>query len=230
MAHETIWDSHPKSKAAPNRRWYARAPREERRRGGGAGGRSWTAGARIARAGVCRPAEGRGQGRRPRLIRASSKGRGGRRGEGPGVRASRRGGRCLIDAFVRSHVAIDQPAHERSRVCNSTRGVIRKYNLVICRRCFRDYAKDIGFVKVRHRRPATVARVRYTRGRCIDSPRGRKKLTAFPFPSDRDCVSAHSTDKSAVIRQGLRGAARPRGAPSGRSSLVGAVTTTSVVS
>ena len=27
-------------------------------------------------------------------------------------------------------------------------GIIRKYNLNICRQCFREYAKDIGFVKV----------------------------------------------------------------------------------
>ena len=188
--------------------------------------------ARESRGRVCVSAGGgAGAGAEAEIDPCIVGGRVGRRGEGPGVRASRRGGRCLIDAFVRSHVAIDQPAHERSRVCNSTRGVIRKYNLVICRRCFRDYAKDIGFVKVRHRRRAPRRwRVRCTRGRCIDSPRGRKKLTAFPYPSDRDCVFAHSTDKSAVIRQGLRGAARPRGAPSGRSSLVGAVTTTSVVS
>ena len=36
-----------------------------------------------------------------------------------------------------------------SRVCNTPRGIIRKYGINICRRCFRDYAKDIGFQKVR---------------------------------------------------------------------------------
>ena len=35
------------------------------------------------------------------------------------------------------------------RVCHSPRGLIRKYGLDICRRCFREYAKDIGFVKYR---------------------------------------------------------------------------------
>lgn len=40
------------------------------------------------------------------------------------------------------------PASARcSRVCHSLRGLIRKYDLDICRRCFREYAKDIGFVK-----------------------------------------------------------------------------------
>ena len=36
-----------------------------------------------------------------------------------------------------------------SRVCGNQWGIIRKYNLNICRQCFREYAKDIGFVKVR---------------------------------------------------------------------------------
>jgi len=33
------------------------------------------------------------------------------------------------------------------RICHSLRGLIRKYGLDICRRCFREYAKDIGFIK-----------------------------------------------------------------------------------
>ena len=37
----------------------------------------------------------------------------------------------------------------RSRVCNNTHGLIRKYGLDLCRRCFREYATDIGFVKYR---------------------------------------------------------------------------------
>lgn len=37
----------------------------------------------------------------------------------------------------------------RSRVCGNGGGIIRKYGLNICRQCFREYAKDIGFVKVR---------------------------------------------------------------------------------
>jgi hypothetical protein len=35
-----------------------------------------------------------------------------------------------------------------SRVCKNTHGLIRKYGLNICRRCFREYANDIGFKKV----------------------------------------------------------------------------------
>ena len=35
-----------------------------------------------------------------------------------------------------------------SRVCASKHGLIRKYNMNICRQCFREYANDIGFIKV----------------------------------------------------------------------------------
>ncbi|TPX69137.1 hypothetical protein SpCBS45565_g02679 [Spizellomyces sp. 'palustris'] len=35
------------------------------------------------------------------------------------------------------------------RVCSHQAGLIRKYNLNICRQCFREYALDIGFIKVR---------------------------------------------------------------------------------
>ncbi|KAK9321188.1 ribosomal protein S14 [Lipomyces orientalis] len=35
------------------------------------------------------------------------------------------------------------------RVCAHQAGLIRKYGLNICRQCFREYSKDIGFVKNR---------------------------------------------------------------------------------
>ncbi|ETE62526.1 40S ribosomal protein S29, partial [Ophiophagus hannah] len=35
----------------------------------------------------------------------------------------------------------------RSRVCSNRHGLIRKYGLNMCRQCFRQYAKDIGFIK-----------------------------------------------------------------------------------
>ena len=38
-----------------------------------------------------------------------------------------------------------------SRVCGNRHGLIRKYGLNICRQCFRERAKDIGFQKVRTR-------------------------------------------------------------------------------
>ncbi|KAG5918482.1 40S ribosomal protein S29 [Claviceps capensis] len=34
------------------------------------------------------------------------------------------------------------------RVCKHTAGLIRKYDLNLCRQCFREKSKDIGFVKV----------------------------------------------------------------------------------
>ncbi|ELW46991.1 40S ribosomal protein S29 [Tupaia chinensis] len=37
------------------------------------------------------------------------------------------------------------------RVCSNRHGLIRKYGLNMCRQCFRQYAKDIGFIKVRVR-------------------------------------------------------------------------------
>ncbi len=33
------------------------------------------------------------------------------------------------------------------RVCGTARGLIRKYGLQICRRCFREVAETIGFRK-----------------------------------------------------------------------------------
>lgn len=35
------------------------------------------------------------------------------------------------------------------RVCGHVAGLIRKYELNVCRQCFREYSKDIGFQKVR---------------------------------------------------------------------------------
>jgi len=35
----------------------------------------------------------------------------------------------------------------RSRVCGAHQGLIRKYGLMICRRCFRERAEQIGFLK-----------------------------------------------------------------------------------
>lgn len=38
-----------------------------------------------------------------------------------------------------------------SRKCNNNHGLIRKYNMMLCRRCFRENATQIGFIKVRYR-------------------------------------------------------------------------------
>lgn len=39
------------------------------------------------------------------------------------------------------------PGSRMCRVCTSRKGLIRKYNMMICRRCFRERAADIGFQK-----------------------------------------------------------------------------------
>ena len=54
-----------------------------------------------------------------------------------------------LDLRTSSSLTSASPVLPRSRVCANQWGIIRKYNLNICRQCFREYAKDIGFVKVR---------------------------------------------------------------------------------
>jgi len=36
----------------------------------------------------------------------------------------------------------------KCRFCEAKRGLIRKYNLYICRRCFNDFAGELGFKKL----------------------------------------------------------------------------------
>lgn len=36
-----------------------------------------------------------------------------------------------------------------SRVCTHKAGLIRKYGVMLCRQCFREKSRDIGFLKVR---------------------------------------------------------------------------------
>ncbi len=35
----------------------------------------------------------------------------------------------------------------KCKVCNNQKAIIRKYKIDICRQCFRERAKDIGFIK-----------------------------------------------------------------------------------
>ena len=44
--------------------------------------------------------------------------------------------------------SVVMPSLSCSRVCSNRHGLIRKYGLNMCRQCFRQYAKDIGFIKV----------------------------------------------------------------------------------
>jgi small subunit ribosomal protein S14 len=36
----------------------------------------------------------------------------------------------------------------KCRFCETQKGLIRKYNLYICRRCFKDYADKLGFKRL----------------------------------------------------------------------------------
>ncbi|MDK0713547.1 30S ribosomal protein S14 [Clostridium perfringens] len=47
-----------------------------------------------------------------------------------------------------SHPKKYGPGSRYCRVCKNTHGLIRKYGLNMCRRCFREYADDIGFKKL----------------------------------------------------------------------------------
>ncbi|KAK9831978.1 hypothetical protein WJX81_005586 [Elliptochloris bilobata] len=64
------------------------------------------------------------------------------------------------------------------RVCANHWGLIRKYGLNICRQCFREYAKDIGFVKVRALELCRLAAVKLLR----ENQRG---LAERAFPARR---------------------------------------------
>lgn len=75
-----------------------------------------------------------------------------------GCHTSSKTNECLLSSFA---IAVKmtnlQYTHPRNygkdsrhcRVCHTTRGLIRKYHLDMCRRCFRERATQIGFVKVR---------------------------------------------------------------------------------
>lgn len=52
-------------------------------------------------------------------------------------------------ALVNSHPKKYGKGGRHCRVCSNQHGLIRKYGLNMCRQCFRVYAKDIGFMKVR---------------------------------------------------------------------------------
>ncbi|CCD61868.1 Small ribosomal subunit protein uS14 [Caenorhabditis elegans] len=47
-----------------------------------------------------------------------------------------------------SHPRKFGPGSRSCRVCAGHHGLIRKYGLDLCRRCFREQARDIGFKKL----------------------------------------------------------------------------------
>lgn len=52
-------------------------------------------------------------------------------------------------ALVNSHPKKYGKGGRHCRVCANQHGLIRKYGLNMCRQCFRIYANDIGFTKVK---------------------------------------------------------------------------------
>lgn len=62
--------------------------------------------------------------------------------------------RMWEDIGAIDEIQYDEPqpltGHSFSRVCKHKAGLIRKYDLDLCRQCFREKAKDIGFHKVSH--------------------------------------------------------------------------------
>ena len=60
-----------------------------------------------------------------------------------------KGSREWYDTNLLANARNDPNANRmKSRVCTHRAGLIRKYNLNLCRQCFREKAKDIGFTKV----------------------------------------------------------------------------------
>ncbi|KAJ3253826.1 40S ribosomal protein S29 [Boothiomyces macroporosus] len=51
------------------------------------------------------------------------------------------------DAVWFSHPRKYGKGSRQCRVCAHQAGLIRKYNINMCRQCFREYANDIGFLK-----------------------------------------------------------------------------------
>jgi small subunit ribosomal protein S29e len=88
-------------------------------------------------------------------------------------------------------------------VCANQWGIIRKYNLNICRQCFREYAKDIGFVKVRvESSRADLAPFRFSAEALFSAPAIRRRFE----PSRR----ARNTRVPRRLRRGVSRAARER--------------------
>jgi len=52
-----------------------------------------------------------------------------------------------VDAMKRLEISKKRRYLRQCRVCGNVRGLIRKYDLYICRKCFRERADKIGFKK-----------------------------------------------------------------------------------
>jgi hypothetical protein len=98
------------------------------------------------------------------------------------------------------------PLPFNSRVCANQWGIIRKYNLNICRQCFREYAKDIGFVKVRVESsradlaPSDFRQRRFFPPPPIPSAAGSSRHGARGTPASRVASGAGSLEPRASAR------------------------------
>ena len=54
----------------------------------------------------------------------------------------------MVQVTWNSHPRNYGKGSRQCRVCGARQGLIRKYGLNICRRCFREYANDLGFKKI----------------------------------------------------------------------------------
>ncbi|TKC42252.1 hypothetical protein EI555_003920 [Monodon monoceros] len=61
------------------------------------------------------------------------------------------------------------------RVCSNRHGLIRKYGLNMCRQCFRQYAKDIGFIKLELRAELKSALLAFSIILCQEDKQGHHK-------------------------------------------------------
>ncbi|KAG9395500.1 40S RIBOSOMAL PROTEIN S29 [Carpediemonas membranifera] len=55
--------------------------------------------------------------------------------------------RTMAQSHYFSHPRNFGKGSRSCRVCGAHQGLIRKYDLMVCRRCFREYATDLGFAK-----------------------------------------------------------------------------------
>ncbi|MDK2413700.1 30S ribosomal protein S14, partial [Aphanizomenon sp. 202] len=53
-----------------------------------------------------------------------------------------------FDTLWNSHPKKYGKGSRRCRSCSNRHGLIRKYSLMMCRQCFREYSGDIGFKKL----------------------------------------------------------------------------------
>ena len=142
MTHANVYNSHPRDYGRGSREWYGpgRTRRARRahagRRGGGGGGGAiafffpavllqgcagwrWRRGARVDVAGTWGA-----EGLRIAITPAPA---------------------ADLTVFVKRTFFF----RPHSRQCANRKGLIRKYNLNLCRQCFRQYSSDIGFAKYR---------------------------------------------------------------------------------